>query len=186
MTRNELENEYFEWLFNKVCADRYSEEISFRKLLAHLHRTEFVYSISMDKNRASDGVDLRYRYSCECNKSFSLRDEYIVSDFMNKPCSVLEMMIALAVRCEESIMDDPAKGDRTTQWFWGMVVSLGLGSMTDDVYDRRIVDDIVTCFLERKYKSDGRGGLFTIRNCREDMRKKEIWYQLCHYLNTIL
>ena len=36
----------------------------------------------------------------------------------NKTCSVLEMMIALAIRCEEHIMDDPDVGNRTGQWFW--------------------------------------------------------------------
>ena len=41
------------------------------------------------------------------------------------------MMIALAIRCEEHIMDDPDAGDRTGQWFWSMLVSLGLGSMDE-------------------------------------------------------
>ena len=38
----------------------------------------------------------------------------------------------------------------------------------------------------REYAPDGRGGLFTIRNCEEDLRKVEIWYQLCWYLDTII
>lgn len=40
----------------------------------------------------------------------------------------LEMIIALAIRLEEHIMDDPDIGNRTGQWFWDMIVSLGLGS----------------------------------------------------------
>ena len=94
------------------------------------------------------------------------------------------MMLALAIRCEETIMDDPKVGNRTKQWFWGMVTNLGLGSMTDDRFDRRFVDDVVERFLDRRYEPDGTGGLFTVRNCRYDLRKVEIWYQVCWYLDS--
>ena len=43
--------EYFEWLFDLVCAQRYSKPI-YRKLLMRLHDTEFRYSIPRDRNRA--------------------------------------------------------------------------------------------------------------------------------------
>lgn len=49
---------------------------------------------------------------------------------------MLEMMIALAIRCEETIMDDPRYGNRTKQWFWNMMKSLGLSYMNDDCFDR--------------------------------------------------
>jgi hypothetical protein len=96
------------------------------------------------------------------------------------------MMIALAIRCEESITDDPRKGDRTGQWFWGMVRNLGLGGMYNDIFDAQIADDIIERFLDREYEPDGRGGLFTIRDCDCDLRDAEIWHQLCWYLNTIM
>ena len=98
---------------------------------------------------------------------------------------MLEMMIALAIRCEEDIMNDSSIGDRTKQWFWGMVVSLGLGPMHDAYYDRDFVTDVLDKFVKGLYEPDGRGGLFTIPGCREDLRNVEIWYQLCWYLDTI-
>jgi hypothetical protein len=108
---------------------KYSKELSFNKLLRRLNDTEFVYSIRRDENRAEDGISLRYRYL----KSVGHPEDFeLVED---EPCSILEMMVALAIRMEESIMDDPEIGDRTGQWFWGMVVNLGLGSMTDGRYD---------------------------------------------------
>ena len=172
-------NDYFEWMSDIVCGKRYSKHISFRKLLMHLHNTEFRYSIAKDRNRASDGAGLRYR--------FALMRGYIDEpECLDGPCSVLEMIIALAIRCEESIMDDTSYGDRTGQWFWGMIANLGLGSMTDDRFDREIVDDILDTFMDRKYDRDGKGGLFTIRDCEYDMRKLEIWSQLNYYLNTVL
>ena len=82
-------------------------------------------------------------------------------------------------------MDDPKMGDRTGQWFWGMITNLGLGSMTDDRFDEKHVDECVDRFLYRKYERNGRGGLFTIRNCDRDLRKAEIWHQLCWYLDSI-
>ena len=82
-------------------------------------------------------------------------------------------------------MDDPKFGNRTGQWFWEMITNLGLGSMTDNHYDRDYVDKVIDRFLNRKYERDGRGGLFTVRNCDKDLRKVEIFFQLCYYLDTI-
>lgn len=82
-------------------------------------------------------------------------------------------------------MDDPAYGNRTSQWFWGMIVSLGLGGMTDAIFDRDYVEECLTRFLNREYERNGKGGLFTVKGTRRDMRKMEIWYQLNAYLNSI-
>jgi hypothetical protein len=90
------------------------------------------------------------------------------------------------MRCEEEIMEDPDVGDRTAQWFWGMMKSLGLNGMTDNRFDERYVRDVVQIFLDREYEPNGRGGLFTINNCDYDLREVEIWYQMCWYLNTIV
>jgi hypothetical protein len=95
------------------------------------------------------------------------------------------MMVALAVRCEEWIMDDAAMGNRIGQWFWGMLNNLGLSSMNDSKFDRDYVDDAIARLLNREYEPDGRGGLFTVRNCDRDMRTVEIWCQLSWYLGSI-
>ena len=172
-----LEREYFEWLLDTVCGNRFSKEISYRKLLTKLYNTEFTYSIPKDRHRANDGINLRYRYSF-------LADCPEILNYLISPCNVLEMMIALAIRCEEDIMHDTAMGNRTGQWFWGMVISLGLGSMYDEQYDVDYVEQILDVFLNREYEPNGRGGLFTIRNCKKDLRDVEIWYQMCWYLDT--
>jgi hypothetical protein len=95
------------------------------------------------------------------------------------------MMIALSIRLEEDFMDDPLYGNRTGQWFWQMVVNLGLGSMTDERFDRRYVRERIDIFLNREYKPDGEGGLFILRDCKYDLRDVEIWYQLNWYLDHI-
>lgn len=176
--RDRVQNEYFEWMHDLVCGDRHSKSISYRKLLMHLHNTVFVYSIDMDANRAENGEHLRYRYALR----HKVDERYLDIG----ECTVLEMMIALAIRCEEEIMDDPDIGDRTAQWFWGMVTNLGLGGYTDEYYNRREVNNILERFLNREYEPDGRGGLFRVRNCTSDLRDVEIWHQMLWYLNSIV
>lgn len=179
MTKRELNAKYFEWMYRLVYNDTYSRGLSYRKLLCHLHETEFFYIIPMDGNRAEDGTDLRYRFGYEHSYERSMIDLYLD----NRSCSVLEMMVALAIRCEEHIMSDPDVGDRTGQWFWNMIVNLGLGPMDDRRFDRAYTDDILNRLMNREYGPHGEGGLFTVRNCRKDLRFVEIWYQMNYYLS---
>ena len=181
MIEHGINADYFEWLYEGMCGDRYSKNVSYRKLLERLHNINFRYTIPNDRNRANDGKNLRYSFAvaegCEDNPE-------MITEYLEGPCSVFEMMVALAQRCE-SVMDDPKIGDRTGQWFWGMIANLGLNGMTDNRYDEQYVNDVINRFLDREYKSNGKGGLFTIRNCEYDLRDVEIWYQLCWYLDTI-
>lgn len=176
----EVQNEYFDWLYDYVCQSRVHDKNSYKKLFMVLHNTEFIFSIPNDINRAKDGEDLRWRFI-----SYIDDREHISIPFKNVegPCSVLEMMIALAIRCEESIMDDAQYGDRTSQWFWGMMKSLGIGLMSDDVFDRDYILEHINRFLYRQYEPNGKGGLFYIRDTQEDLRDVEIWIQLCWYLD---
>lgn len=182
MTHDDVINLYFEWLFDMVCGNRFANDISFRKLIIHLHNTEFRYSIPNDKSRAREGENLRHRFALTQMPDMP---EHVILDILAGPCSVFEMMVALAIYAEEHIMTNPQIGNRTGQWFWNMVVSLGLGDQMDHLYDRRHVEDTLQRFLDRKYEPNGQGGLFTIRNPQRDLRKVEIFYQLCWYLGTI-
>lgn len=174
-----INDQYFEWLCKLIDSKRFSKPVSYRKLLIHLHNIEFTWLISRDINRADDGIQLRRRYSL-ANHDVSL------SDYIQGPCSVLEMMVALALRCEETIMDDVTIGERTGQWFWEMIHNLGLSSMIDSEFDRDFVDTIIARFLNREYEPDGTGGLFTVRHSSHDLRTAEIWYQLSWYLGSLM
>jgi hypothetical protein len=182
MTRQNLNKEYFDWMYNLVCGEKRFKKVSYRKLLSYLNKVDFNYIYEMDGNRAEDGMDLRYRFGYEND----IPDYEITAHLDDRPCSILEMMVALSVRCEENIMDNPDIGDRTGKWFWGMIESLGLYSMDDSCFDRSKADKIIHCFLSRDYKMNGEGGLFTIPNYRGDLRYVEIWYQAMWYLDTVL
>lgn len=179
MTRNEINNLYFEWMYSLVFNAKYFKRLSYRKLLIYLNDVDFYYDIPMDANREDDGIELRYRFGYE--KGYEQRDIALYLD--NRPCSVLEMMIALSVRCEEHIMSDPDMGNRTGQWFWNMLVNLGLEDMNDDEFDEDYVETVIGKFLNREYEQNGKGGLFIVNDTEKDLRKAEIWYQLCWYLN---
>lgn len=179
MTKDSIVNKYFDWLCSLVYDRSKSRKLAHRKLLMYLHNTEFRYSIPNDGNRAADGIGLRSRFADECEIPEA-------ESYLDGPCSVLEMMIALAVRCEVHIMNDPDIGDRTGQWFWDMVSNLGLGSMTDGRFDKEFVTDKVARFLDREYERNGEGGLFKLEHCQHDLRDVEIWYQMCWYLDSIL
>lgn len=176
--RDRINDEYFEFLCELVDINRFSRQVSYRKLLMRLHDIEFTYFVPYDDNRADDGIQLRRRFAL-------IRDDMSLSNYISGPCSVLEMMVALAVRCEETIMDDALMGNRTGQWFWGMIHNLGLSPMSDRKFDREHVDDVITRLLNREYGPDGEGGLFKVKNCSRDMRTVEIWCQLSWYLDSI-
>ncbi|MDY2835719.1 MAG: hypothetical protein SOW46_11055 [Candidatus Aphodomonas sp.] len=172
---------YFQWMVSLVCGERRTDPGAWERLFRLLHETEFTYTLEMDGNRAEDGTDLRYRFAYECG--WPAEDVRTYLD--GRPCSVFEMMAALAARCEEHIMADPASGNRTGKWFFGMLQSLGLGEMKGGRMDEKRARAILERFLRREYEPDGRGGLFTIKSGRHDMRRIEIWYQMMWYLDEI-
>lgn len=179
---DKINNEYFEWMYHLVCSNERKNKISYRKLLYFLHSSVFVPKIDMDDNRRIDGIDFRYRFGYENGYPDAIIDEYLnVRD-----CSVLEMMIALSFKVEEEITFDYKFGNRTGQWFWSMIVSLGLNSMEDRNFNRDVCSRIVSDFLAHRYEFNGKGGLFTLENPRSDMRDIDIWRQFMWYLDENL
>lgn len=162
--------------FNELCSilDRapYGRNVSlYSKLLWQLHNTPFRTIVRMDENRTADAVEFRRTY-------FGRTIDHEVC--------MLEVMLTLARRIEIDVMQGTTPCDRTVDWFWVMVDSLGLSNMTDEVYNEAIVKTVLKRFEHGRYSPDGRGGLFTVSNSGIDMRKQEIWYQAALYLTDIL
>lgn len=181
---NIIRSNYLNWLYDTMCGGRNPID-TYYELFKALYDTDFRSYIDMDTNREQDGCELRYRFINTAKDKYS--KHYSIDEIekaLDKPCSVLELMIALAIRCEENIMSDPSYGNRTQQWFWNMIANLGLHDMQDGSFDKVIFDKIMITFIERRYTYDGKGGLFYVRNCPEDMRNLEIWKQLFVYLNS--
>lgn len=172
-----MRDDYFDWLYDIVCkSDKY------KVLCAFLHGQEFTYTIPMDDNRYEDGISLRYRFGYECD----LPDYRIADEIDNRPCSVFEMMVALALRMEEDVMACPGL-NRTSEWFEAMIVSLGLEDMTNERFIENRCSRVIVNFLNRDYAKNGQGGLFTVDDMAyRDLRTVEIWYQAIWFLNDVL
>ena len=179
MIFSELRNQYYDWLYKTVCGEWEPRNLSFHHLLQFLDSWDYVPACEMDISRATDGIALRYRFATENNIPYVKVD----AAFRGISCSMLEMMVALAIRIEEHIMEDSSAGNRIGQWFWNMVVSLGLVVMDDRRFDAKRAAYILDRFMRRDYLPNGSGGLFTLDRPNEDMRRIDIWYQLMAYLN---
>lgn len=177
----DIKSFYFEWM-TFLAFNNSNDRASYINLLTQLNDIPFCFSIPMDRNRYKDGLHLRDRFGLECG----IPDEILEREFDGIPCSILEMMVALSLKCEEQIMSNPDLGNRTSNWFNEMLSSLHLTDMRDNNYDENYVQYVLYRFLNREYDYDGNGGLFTVVNPRMDMREAEIWYQMCWYISSVL
>src|SRR5688572_21362138 len=105
-----IEELYFNWLCAKVTSPHIN---NYYDLLRILHRTEFVWFISGDRNRKEDGLELRDYF---LNESGYEKDPL----WYNELCSVLEVLIAFAQRAAFQT-DILAKN-----WFWIFMENLKL------------------------------------------------------------
>lgn len=162
-----IEEHYFIWLCAKVLPPN---SFDYQGLLNFLHRTEFVWFVPGDENRAAEGMELRFDFLRETNI-------FREPGWFDCPCSVLELLIGLSNQAQFQT------GMPSHEWFWQIMRNLGL-----DDYRRISENDIPTIqailntFMNREYSMNGHGGLFPMRMPHHDQRKVEIWYQFCEYV----
>ena len=179
--KKDLKYGYFDWMTSLVIPD-VRERSEYSRLLASLDDNVFYFTIPLDENRYIDGMALRNRFAYENG----INEDYILQEFDNKRCSMLEMLVALSLRIEEQIMEDSDIGNRIGVWFFEMIKSLNLFHMTDDNFDPGWVRYRLDVLLNHKYDYNGDGGLFKVNRPRQDLRSVEIWYQMVWYLDSIM
>lgn len=166
--------EYFFWLCSIVGAD--DPDPSYIKLMRALHRFDFYTIVDNDINRGEDGKRLR--------DDFMHLYDMASCPEIEGPCTVLEMLIGLAIRIDEDIMWEEGE-NRTSIWFWTMIENLGLDVLDDEAFEDcdayETVENVLCVFLSRSYSKDGVGGLFPLKNPAKDQRDVEIWYQMNAY-----
>lgn len=172
---------YEDWLIDTVWHSVDFRGPRYHRLFSFLFNTPFVPSMEMDEVRANDAIDLRYSYADTYKIPYDIVDRDLGGQMHQ--CSMLEMMVALALRMENHIMEDASYGNRTGQWFWSMIVSLGLDGMDDVNFDDHKAESVVARFNSRSYEPSGKGGLFTIQNPNIDMRQYDIWYQMQNWIS---
>lgn len=165
-----IEGQYFNWLCAKVLDPKSSDYLDLMRIL---YCTEYVWVVVLhDQNRAEDGKELRLDF-CRA-EGYEDRE----SDWYTSECSVLEMLIAFAMRAatQTEIV--------TRDWFWIFMRNLRLEEFrrVDPEVDKPVIEEILVTFIWRTYDSRGNGGLFPMRHTENNQREIEVWYQFCEYL----
>lgn len=166
-----IEGAYFNWLRAKVL-DYNTPTYMYLELLKILYRTEFIWLLIGDENRADDGLELRTMF---LNETGLDNDPY----WFRSACSVLEMLIAFAKRAAfETDMTDK-------EWFWIFITNLGLDryKTVTTPNEKRTIERTLETLMLRLYDHSGYGGLFPLREPMEDQTKLEIWFQFNRYLD---
>lgn len=170
---DELKGLYFEWLRDFVI-DVYSDGQTYDDLLWHLLRKDYRFTIWLDETRGKDGLHLRKDFLEE----YSGFDDYIIDEFLNEPCSVLEMMIALSIRIHNEKFEEEDQEIYTIcVIFWEMIDNLGLKYQADRCYHPEYVEMIMETFLNHEYSYDGTGGLFKVIDPPVEVYDIDIWRQ---------
>lgn len=172
----QLEEQYYEWILCTINDTHKNRRYS--KLLKTLFNIPFYYTIPLDHNRESDGISLRYEYCEYANLDYRV----VAAQIDYKPCSMLEMMTALALRGHRYFM--PEFKNYISIWFWDMINNLGLRCYDDQNYNHAEVCKIINNFMNRRYEPNGFGGLFKINGFKKDLRSMEIWAQFTNYIST--
>mgnify|MGYP000924460943 CR=1 FL=1 len=166
-----IEETYFNWLYLKVASvENPTPSLTYWTLFRDLHAVEFHWMVSGDDNRAADGLDLR--------KDF-LKESYLPHDqaWLSLGCSVLEMLIAFAYVVAFETNESPR------EWFWVFLENLHLAELNDAMNGiSRKVSTVLDRLIWRRYRRDGKGGMFPIAGVKHDQREIELWYQFCEYL----
>ena len=173
--REDIKEKYFRWILRSAgVSTAYADRMRL------MHNTPFEVMMERDINRAEDGENLRYRFGAVCG----VPDSVIAISLDILPCSVLEMLSALALRAGEQVFGSPYVKEGA-QWIFSETMrNLGI---FDAPYGR--VNDILRRLNLREYGRDGRGGPFYIRFMHlEDankfnMHESELWYQMMAYIN---
>lgn len=167
-----LDELYLTWLYSQTGSVKLkSKSRTYWSLLRRLYCKVFVWIIPNDDNRVEDGKDLRYEFVAD----LGLRN--VDQDWMELPCSMLEMLVALSRRLAFEAEGEPR------DWFWQMLTNLEINQYNDRTHipDDEL-DDRLNIVIWRTYEPDGIGGLFPLKWPERDQRDIELWYQLSAYI----
>lgn len=182
MERQSPRVRYFKYLYSIVNKGDY-HTVPYIHLFQYMYDTPFTYTIENDQARFNDAMDFRNRFIAKYK--YTGEDALNVGNptgYVGVP-SVLEVLIALCVRIENSIMKNDDLGDRTPEFFWNIMSNLGIAHLNDSLFDSSVVEAAMERLVNRTYEPDGVNGPFYLREPREDLRRVDLWYQCMWYLS---
>jgi hypothetical protein len=185
---NQIIDEYFCWLCKIIQVEQKNK--SYWILARRLFDRQFEWFVLNDDNRCEDGMWIRERF------------DFDLTDIYQEHCNMLEVLIALAERFDETVQK-AGEQIATHRYFWEMMDNCGLSRYSDSWFsdnledykrisgkipgetgwDTCLIDRIIDKIINREYDRLGNGGLFPLRKSKKDQRKVELWYQLSEYIN---
>lgn len=162
--------EYFVWLVEWIDDGDRDDMLP---VLSYLFKKEYVWYTDLNATQAMSSMDLRERF--DPDNADEAKEE--------RPCSVLELLVALAVDIEENICgvyghENPAR------WFWEWLNNLGIDDRcTGRGYSKDYLDQCIDDWLEGDITRSGKRSPFPIKRKGVDQRKKTLWMQCMAYVN---
>ena len=164
---------YFEWLVGIIDDGEHDDMLP---VLSYLWKKEFVWSNGMDANRAKKGIDLREEYADIYECRFTCDDR-------KEPCSVLEMLVRLAMDVENNVVGVPGE-ERPDIWFWEWLENLKIDDRcTGRGYSKDYHDQCIDNWLDGNISRSGKRSPFPLKHSRANQRDKDIWMQCMAYVN---
>lgn len=156
---------YKQWLLKKVGFD----DNHYKKLIQFLDQTNYIWNIDWDENREMDGRYLRE----ECNLDLNP---------MDAPVSVLEVLIAFAIRIDDEYLGDP-RDPHPEVIFSEMLDNLGLLYYDDSHFSWSAIQNSLRVWLNREFEPNGVGSPFPLRHPPYDQREIQLWDQMNAYIS---
>ena len=151
-------------------------------LIYELWRREFFWMdiYEGEESRAADGRQLREQYMMEAD---------VTPDFVPiGPCTVLEMLIAFALRLDSTIHDWTI-GHRPWEWMTMFITNLGLADLTDNslrAADRSFVTARLEMWMAHNIGTRGERGLFRFKRPLLTISNLDNWSQMQHWVGERL
>jgi hypothetical protein len=182
LTRDDYEDAYYSWLLRRASIPVKSKSDAGNKyslLLSYLYSKMFSWSHPMDENLSVNGLNLRNKFVSENPK---YKDFATVVPMSLTHCTMLEIMVELAVACDNAITD-PGDATQANKWFWIMIKSMGLDGLTNEHFDVMVADSIVEICIKREFEPNGEGSFFCVNGpVDDDFRNLSIWAQFLAYI----
>lgn len=171
----DVKEAYFSWLYTQLFAVQdLKSPYSYTMTCRAMHNVIFQNLVPHDANRIAEAAELRNEFKRRI-RPVALD----LADIMAPDASVFEVLIALAKRADFMV----ALGVPT--WFQIFMENLKLDGYNDLHFLQHTTAPVlraIAVFNERRYKPNGRGGIFPLERPRQDQREVELWYQMGAYM----
>ena len=174
-------NDYYEWLIDLIRPPKgiYTPINQHGMLLFELWKREFVWfdAYEGEEARAMDGKTLRDQFLMACDKTPDAVPQ--------GPCTVLEMLIAFALRIDTQVHDWRI-GNRPWEWVEMFIENLGFNDLIDSdinpIRDAGYINARLETWMSHQLGHNGEGGLFRFTQRILTINDMDNWAQMNRWI----